>query len=58
MSLSFDEDISRPEKADEKNKGKNKKNKKRKSVEEPSQLQDNRRKRSKQELTEKMREEV
>lgn len=58
LSLSFDEDLRRAEKADEKNKIKNKKNKKRKSPEEPSQLQDNGKKKSKKELMAKMREEV
>ncbi|KAF3438255.1 hypothetical protein FNV43_RR21016 [Rhamnella rubrinervis] len=58
LSLSFDEDLRRAEKADEKNKFKNKKNKKRKSPEEPSQLQDNGRKKSKKELMAKIREEV
>lgn len=58
MSLSFDEDLRRREKTDEKNKGKNKKGKKRKNLEEPTQLQGNEKKKSKHEMMSKMREEV
>ncbi|PON58290.1 Nucleolar complex-associated protein [Trema orientale] len=58
LSLSFYEDLGRSEKADEKNNVKNKKGKKRKSLEEPGQLPVNDRKRSKQEVMTKMREEV
>lgn len=58
MSLSFDEDLGKPEEEDKENKVRNKKNKKRKNNEEPSQLQENDRKRSRKELMAKMREEV
>ncbi|KAG8638203.1 nucleolar complex protein 3 homolog [Manihot esculenta] len=58
LSLSFDEDLGKPEEEDKENKVRNKKNKKRKNNEEPSQLQENDRKRSRKELMAKMREEV
>lgn len=58
MSLSFHEDLRKPGEPDKESKVKNKKNRKRKNVEEPSQLQESDRKRSKKELTAKMREEV
>lgn len=58
MSLSFDEDLQRREVPDDKSKVKNKKNNKRKSIEEPSQLQQNERKKNKKELMLKTREEV
>lgn len=58
MSLSFDEDLQRREVPDDKSKVKNKKNNKRKSIEEPSQLQQNERKKIKKELMLKTREEV
>ncbi|KAJ7982034.1 Nucleolar complex protein 3 like [Quillaja saponaria] len=58
LSLSFDEDLRKSEKADEHNKVKNKRGKKRKNSEEANQLLENDRKRSKQELMTKMREEV
>ncbi|CAK7355459.1 unnamed protein product [Dovyalis caffra] len=58
MALSFDEELGKPEKPDKDSKVKYKKNRKRKNVEEPSQLQENDRKRSKKESMAKMREEV
>lgn len=58
LHLTFAEDLGRSEKPDDKNKVKNKRNKKRKNVEEPSKLPENDRKRSKRELMSKMREEV
>ncbi|KAG6736116.1 hypothetical protein POTOM_061180 [Populus tomentosa] len=58
MSLSFHEDLRKPEEPDKESKVKYKKNRKRKNVEEPSQLQESDRKRSKKELMAKMREEV
>ncbi|EXB53354.1 hypothetical protein L484_016236 [Morus notabilis] len=58
LHLSFAEDLGRSKKTDEKNKVKNKRNKKRKNVEEPSKLPENDRKRSKRELMSKMRGEV
>lgn len=58
LSLSFYEDLGRSEKDKEKNKVKNKKGKKRKNVEEPSQLPNNDKKRNKREVMTKMREEV
>ncbi|XP_022717551.1 nucleolar complex protein 3 homolog isoform X3 [Durio zibethinus] len=58
MSLSFDEDLGKPEVAEGNNKIKNKKNKKRKNIEESNQLQGNDRKKSKQEKIAKMKEEV
>ncbi|KAB1216922.1 hypothetical protein CJ030_MR4G016065 [Morella rubra] len=56
LFLSFDDDLRRPEKTNEVNRVKSKKNRKRKNLEEPSQLPD--RKKSRQELMTKMREEV
>lgn len=56
LSLSFDDDLRRPEKTNEVNRVKSKKNRKRKNLEELSQLPD--RKKSRQELMTKMREEV
>lgn len=59
MSLSFDEDLRRQEKAaNEENRVKNKKNKKRKNLEEPSQMPGSDKKKSRKELMTKMREEV
>ncbi|KAL9356762.1 hypothetical protein Peur_050015 [Populus x canadensis] len=58
ISLSFHEDLRKPEEPDKESKVKYKKNRKRKNVEEPSQLQESDRKRSKKELMAKMREEV
>ncbi|XP_059661855.1 nucleolar complex-associated protein 3 [Cornus florida] len=58
LSLSFDEDIGRPETSKVDNKHKYKKNKKRKNFEEPSQMQGNDRKKSRKELMSKTREEV
>lgn len=56
LSLLFDDDLRRPEKTNEVNRVKSKTNRKRKNLEEPSQLPD--RKKSRQELMTKMREEV
>ncbi|KAK9275353.1 hypothetical protein L1049_022617 [Liquidambar formosana] len=58
MSLSFDEDLGKPEESDGNNKVKYKKNKRRNNFEEPGQLQDNDKKKSRHELMKKMREEV
>ncbi|KAK4285685.1 hypothetical protein QN277_002353 [Acacia crassicarpa] len=58
LSLSFDVDLRKSEKADDDHRVKNKKNKKRKNMDESNQLQQNERKKSKQELMSKMREEV
>lgn len=58
MSLSFDEDLGRPEKSTADTKVKGKKFKKRKNFEEPSQLPDNEKKKSRKELMSKTREEV
>lgn len=59
LSLSFDEDLRRPEKLNEKNnRVKNKKNRKRKNFEEPSQLPETDKKGSKKELMTKLRHEV
>lgn len=58
MSLSFDEDLRRREVPNDNSKVKNKKNNKRKNIEEPSQLQQNERKKNKKELMSKTREEV
>lgn len=57
LALSFDEDLARSEKMDD-NKGKYKKNKKRKNADEQSQPAINDKKRLKQELLSKTREEV
>uniref|UniRef100_A0A2P2JZB5 Uncharacterized protein MANES_14G011200 n=3 Tax=Rhizophora mucronata TaxID=61149 RepID=A0A2P2JZB5_RHIMU len=57
MSLSFDEDLGKSEEGDKDNKFKNK-NKKRKNAEKQSRLHANDRKKSRQELLTKMREEV
>ncbi|XP_052189804.1 nucleolar complex-associated protein 3 isoform X2 [Diospyros lotus] len=58
LSLSFDEDLRRNEMENVDNKMKNKKNKKRKNFEEPSQLQQNDKKKSRKELMSKTRDEV
>ncbi|XP_038996576.1 nucleolar complex protein 3 homolog isoform X2 [Hibiscus syriacus] len=59
MSLSFDDDLWKPEvQEDNNNKMKSKKNKKRKNFEESNQLQGNNRKISKKETIAKMKEEV
>ncbi|KAK8545849.1 hypothetical protein V6N13_067111 [Hibiscus sabdariffa] len=58
MSLSFDDDLGKPEVQDDNNKMKYKKNKKRKNSEESNQLQGNDRKKSKKEVIAKMKEEV
>ncbi|MED6107797.1 hypothetical protein PIB30_017499 [Stylosanthes scabra] len=58
LSLSFDEDLGKPEKNDEDQKFKNKKNKKRKNMEGLNQLPDNDRKRSRLESNSKTKEEV
>ncbi|KAH1032314.1 hypothetical protein J1N35_044488 [Gossypium stocksii] len=58
MSLSFDDDLGKPEVQEGNNKMKNKKNKKRENFEESNQPQGNDRKRSKQETIAKMKEEV
>ncbi|XVF79546.1 hypothetical protein PTKIN_Ptkin14bG0231800 [Pterospermum kingtungense] len=58
MSLSFDEDLRKQEVPEDNNKIKNKKNKKRKNFEESNQLHGNDRKKSKQEMMAKMKEEV
>ncbi|KAF9682064.1 hypothetical protein SADUNF_Sadunf05G0069500 [Salix dunnii] len=58
MSLSFHEDLGKPGEPGKESKVKNKKNRKRKNAEEPSQLQESDRKKSKKELMAKMREEV
>ncbi|KDP25090.1 hypothetical protein JCGZ_22625 [Jatropha curcas] len=58
LSLTFDEDLGKAEEQQKENKAKNKKSKKRGNIEEPSQLQQNDRKRSRKEMMSKMREEV
>ncbi|XVE63201.1 hypothetical protein DITRI_Ditri07aG0000600 [Diplodiscus trichospermus] len=58
MSLSFDEDLGKPKVPEVNNKIKNKKSRKRKNIEESNQLQENDRKKSKQEMIAKMKEEV
>jgi nucleolar complex protein 3 len=59
LSLSFDDDFGRPEKLNEdNNRVKNKKNRKRKNLEEPSQLPEIDKKKSRKQLMTKMREEV
>ncbi|KAF7824419.1 nucleolar complex protein 3-like protein [Senna tora] len=58
LSLSFDEDLRKSEKTDEDHKSRNKNNKKRKNMEASNHLQENERKKSRQELMSKMREEV
>ncbi|XP_065864961.1 nucleolar complex-associated protein 3 [Euphorbia lathyris] len=58
LSLSFDEDLAKRQREEKENRVKAKKYKKRKTVEEPKQLNINDRKKSKKELMSKMREEV
>ncbi|KAJ8750448.1 hypothetical protein K2173_015587 [Erythroxylum novogranatense] len=58
MSLAFDEDLGKAEEGYHNNKVRNRKHRKRKHAEESSQLQDNDRKRSRQEMMTKIREEV
>ncbi|KAK2972020.1 hypothetical protein RJ640_005040 [Escallonia rubra] len=58
MSLSFDEDLGRPERSNADNKAKHKKFKKRKNVDEPSKLPDNAKKKNRKDLMSKTREEV
>ncbi|KAL6975061.1 hypothetical protein U1Q18_023856 [Sarracenia purpurea var. burkii] len=58
MSLSFDEDLGRAEMSTANNKVRNKKTKKRKDFEDPQQLQENGKKKSRQELISKTRNEV
>lgn len=58
MYLTFDEDLGRPENPNENNKVKSKKNKKRKNHEESGELQERDKKKNRQELVTKMREEV
>ncbi|XP_019413663.1 PREDICTED: nucleolar complex protein 3 homolog isoform X2 [Lupinus angustifolius] len=58
LSLSFYEDLGKPEKAEEDQKNKYKKNKKRKNSEASNQLPENDRKKSRRELISKTREEV
>lgn len=58
MSLSFDEDLGKPQVSNIDNKSKNKKSKKRKGFEEPNHLPDNGKKKTKQEMMTKTREEV
>ncbi|KAE9620820.1 hypothetical protein Lal_00019209 [Lupinus albus] len=58
LSLSFYDDLGKPEKADEDQKNKYKKNKKRKNSEASNQLPENDRKKSRRELISKTREEV
>ncbi|KAM5586743.1 nucleolar complex-associated protein 3 [Rosa sericea] len=58
LSLSFYEDLGRAAKEDDKNKAKNKRGKKRKDHEDPRQMKENDKKRSRQEQLIKTREEV
>lgn len=58
LSLSFDEDLGRAARNDEKHKPQSKKSKKKKHYEEARQLKENDKKRSRQELLTKTREEV
>lgn len=58
MSLSFDEDLGKPERSDMDNKAKYKKWKKRKGSDEPNQIPDNKRKKTRKEMMERTREEV
>ncbi|CAA3011540.1 nucleolar complex 3 homolog [Olea europaea subsp. europaea] len=58
LSLSFDEDLGKPQVSNIDNKSKNKKSKKRKGFEEPNHLPDNGKKKTKQEMMTKTREEV
>jgi nucleolar complex protein 3 len=59
LSLSFDDDIGRPEKPNvDSNRVKYKKGRRRKNLEEPSQLPESDKKKSRKQLMTKMREEV
>ncbi|XP_075481677.1 nucleolar complex-associated protein 3 isoform X1 [Primulina tabacum] len=58
MSLSFDEDLGKPEKPDADNRAKNKKSRKRKGVDESNQIPDNERKKTRKDIMSKTREEV
>ncbi|KAL6567629.1 hypothetical protein OROGR_001297 [Orobanche gracilis] len=58
LSLSFDEDLGKPEKSDMDNKAKNKKSKKRKGVNETNHMPDDARKKIRKEMLSKTREEV
>ncbi|KAL2473247.1 hypothetical protein Fot_48983 [Forsythia ovata] len=58
MFLSFDEDLGKPRVSEVDNKSKNKKSKKRKGFEEPNHLPDNGKKKTRQEMMTKTREEV
>lgn len=58
LSLSFDEDLGKPERSDMDNKAKYKKWKKRKGSDEPNQIPDNKRKKTRKEMMERTREEV
>ncbi|KAL8461920.1 hypothetical protein ACS0TY_033118 [Phlomoides rotata] len=58
LSLSFDEDLGKSEKSDMDKRAKNKKSKKRKVSDEPNQITDNERKKTRKEMMLKTREEV
>ncbi|XP_073155213.1 nucleolar complex-associated protein 3 [Henckelia pumila] len=58
MSLSFDEDLGKPEKSDADSRSKGKKSRKRKGVDESNQMPDNERKKTRKETMSKTREEV
>lgn len=59
MSLSLDDDLVRPEKPNEdNNRAKRRKDRKRKNLQEPSQLPESDKKKSRKQLMTKMREEV
>lgn len=58
LSLSFDEDLGKSQKMEEDKKYKHKKGKKRKNMDASNQLQENERKKSRQEMISKTREEV
>ncbi|XP_073280226.1 nucleolar complex-associated protein 3 isoform X2 [Primulina huaijiensis] len=58
MSLSFDEDLGKPEKPDADNRAKNKKSRKRKGVDKSNQIPDNERKKTRKDIMSRTREEV
>ncbi|KAL2245114.1 nucleolar complex protein 3 homolog [Sesamum indicum] len=58
LSLSFDEDLGKPENPDADSRTKNKKSKKRKGLDEPNHIPDNERKKIRKEMISKTREEV
>lgn len=58
LSLSFDEDLGKSQKTEEDKKYKHKKGKKRQNTDASNQLQENERKKSRQEMISKTREEV